>query len=403
MNELETQLAALKTQLQEYFTKAAEQQTATGTMTADLKTKIEALQRQADALDVKLAERHAAAQPEETLEEMLTKHEGVQKLLKDKRGNCVLNFNAKQIKMLRQYKDTITSDAVGRMVTGVLPIERIPGIVQEARQTLFIRDLLFQRPTVNQVIDFVKVVTHPSIGSPQTEGNDKGQNQATFASASERVQTIATWIPASRQVLDDMSELLSYLQTSLPYYVDLEEEQQLLSGDGNGTNLHGLITQATAFNTSLLHAVDGWNKIDIIGRAVQQIVTAKELEPTFVAMSPIDWWDIRLTKDKFGRYILGDPMEPLAVQFGGVIKSPKNIFGLTPVPTTNMSSGNFLVGSGNPIASEIRDRMEMQVEIATQHADFFAKNLIAIRAEKRLALVVKRPNSYIDGTFTTSP
>jgi hypothetical protein len=45
----------------------------------------------------------------------------------------------------------------------------------------------------------------------------------------------------------------------------------------------------------------------------------------------------------------------------------------------------------------------MQVEISTQHADFFVLNQVAIRAEKRLALVVKRPASFIRGTFTQSP
>ena len=47
--------------------------------------------------------------------------------------------------------------------------------------------------------------------------------------------------------------------------------------------------------------------------------------------------------------------------------------------------------------------MGVTVEIATQHSDYPTKNLIAIRAEKRAALVVSRPASYITGTFTTSP
>jgi hypothetical protein len=51
----------------------------------------------------------------------------------------------------------------------------------------------------------------------------------------------------------------------------------------------------------------GWNKIDIIDRAIEQVTAAKELQPTFVVLNPIDWWDIRLTKDGFGRYILGTP------------------------------------------------------------------------------------------------
>jgi HK97 family phage major capsid protein len=129
---------------------------------------------------------------------------------------------------------------------------------------------------------------------------------------------------------------------------------------------------------------------------------AKELNPSFIVLHPTDWWNIRLTKDSYGRYILGDPQEPSS---GGTRDTPvgPNIFGLNVVHTTTIASGTFLVGSGSPIATEIRDRMEMQVEISTEHSDYFVKNLVAVRAEKRLALLTKRPASFITGTFTTSP
>jgi len=73
------------------------------------------------------------------------------------------------------------------------------------------------------------------------------------------------------------------------------------------------------------------------------------------------------------------------------------------IGTNNISVGQFLVGRGNPEATVIRDRMEAQIEVATQHSDYFAKNLVAIRCEKRLALVTRRPASFVKGTFTTSP
>jgi HK97 family phage major capsid protein len=280
------------------------------------------------------------------------------------------------------------------MTTGVLQIDRIPGITPEARQALTIRDVLTANPTQLQVVDFVKVSTPMSIASPVAENSTKPENAVTFTSASERVRTIATWIPATRQILDDFQELANFLNTSLSYYVDLEEELQLLSGDGSGENLNGLIPQATGFDTSRLSASAGWTKLDIIGRAIQQVTVAKEIPPTFVVLHPNDYWDIRLTKDGFGRYILGDPQIPV---------SRPQIFGLDLVPTTSIASGSFLVGSGNSAAAEIRDRMETIVEISTSHSDFFVKNLVAIRCEKRLALVVKRAASFITGTFTTSP
>ena len=403
--ETKEQFEAIIKSLGEMKAKAEEQQKATGTITTELATKIDALQKQADALDVKLAERHAASQPDEPLEASLAKDEGLQRLIRDKSGNCVLNLNSKQHRQLMERKTNITSAAVGATTTGVLQIERIPGIVPEARQVLTISDLLVHRPTTFQIVDFVKVNAGLQQASPQTEASDKGENALTFSSVSEKVQTIATWIPASKQVLDDMTELLSFIQSTLPYYVDLEVEREMLSGTGAGaTDLHGLITQATAFTTTLAPAAAGWTRIDLIGRVIQQITTAKEVAPTFIVLNPVDFWAIRLTKDSYGRYILGDPQQPgFNLGYGAALTNATKIFGLDCVVTNTIASGTFLVGSANPIAVEVRDRMGMQVEIATQHASFFTANLIAIRAEVRLALVVKRPGSFIHGTLNSSP
>jgi len=98
-------------------------------------------------------------------------------------------------------------------------------------------------------------------------------------------------------------------------------------------------------------------------------------------------------EDGFGKYILGDPQSPIA----------PSLFGLSVVPTTSIDEGSFLVGSGDSEASEIRDRMEMQVEVSTEHTDYFVRNMVAVRAEKRPALVVKRPNSYVYGKLVSSP
>jgi HK97 family phage major capsid protein len=204
---------------------------------------------------------------------------------------------------------------------------------------------------------------------------------------------VATWIPATKQVLDDFTELGGYIETTLPYYVNLAEEQGLLLGDGTGENLHGMVPQSTAFNTALLTASTGWTRIDVLARAIEQINLASEIDPSFVILNPRDWWSVRLTKDSYGRYLLGDPQQ---------IGSP-NVFGLDAIWTPNMSQGYFLVGNGSPVASEIRDRMSMQVEISTEHMDYFTRNMVAIRAEKRLAYIVKRSGSFIYGSLNSSP
>ena len=50
-------------------------------------------------------------------------------------------------------------------------------------------------------------------------------------------------------------------------------------------------------------------------------------------------------------------------------------------------------------AAKLYDRWEATVEVATEHADFFIRNLVAILAEERVALTINRPDLLIIGTF----
>lgn len=356
--------------------------------------KISGMQKQIDAIDLRTKDRLTSgpAGPgfSADLEVKLNENDSIQRLLADKKGTAIITLPAH----LLEHKTAITSAAAGVATSGVLNIERASGIVPEARQVLQLRNLLTARPTSLQIIDFVKVNVPMSNASPQTEASEKHENAVTFTTASERIRTIATWIPATKQILDDMTELMAFLQGSLAYYVDNVEEIQLLSGDNTGENLNGIIPQASTFDTGLLPAGAGWNYIDYIGYACSQIAAAKEMQPTFVCLHPSDWWTMRLTKDSYGRYILGDPMGPVNVQA---------LFGLIPVPTVNITLGSFLVGSAAPAAIEIRDRQEITVEISTQHSDYFVRNQIALRAEKRIALLTKRPAAFITGSFSKSP
>jgi HK97 family phage major capsid protein len=375
---------------QEIKTLSTELKSAVGEHAKTLTGRIDELQKQVDAIDSKAADnvRNSGSFADVELKKILEENDGVSRLLHDRKGSAVITIPAHVL----ETKTTVTSAAVGASTSGVLQIDRSGGIVPEARQVLRVRQLLPSRPTSLQIVDFLKVNTPMSNASPQVEGDAKHENAVTFTTASEKVKTIATWIPATKQVIDDLAELLAFLQGSLGYYVDMEEELQILSGDNTGENLHGLIPQADDFDATLL--AGGWNYIDVIGWAAAQIARGKEIAPSFVILNPIDWWKIRLTKDSFGRYVLGDPMGPVNNQA---------LFGLIPVPTTNITAGTFLVGNGEPAAVEIRDRQELTVEISTQHANFFVENKIAVRAEKRLALLCKRPDSFVTGSFSQSP
>ncbi len=394
MEPLEQQLTDLIADQAKFHARADQEFKTYGTMQTETKEAITKLQQQLDAIDVKIAEKHAAGVPEKSIKQELQENEQYLRLCRDKKGQALITFTGNAAEKLINRK-TILESAVGIETPGVIEADRDSGIVREAQRRLSIRGALSSRPTSAPLVYWAKVNSPLVSASPmmQHEALVKHENAVTFTTANSTIRTLATFIKASKQVLDDFSELAGFLQSDLPYYVNRQEETQLLSGDNAGDNLNGLITQATAFDTALLSATVGWTRIDQVGAAIQQIGEADELDPSFVVLHRRDWWKIRRTKDSFGRYILGDPQS---------VGNPK-LWDLTTIPTNSIAAGTFLVGSGDPAAAEIRDRMEMEVLISTEDSDNWQRNLVTVRAEKRMCLAVKRPASYITGTFSTSP
>ena len=379
---LETELKEIKSQI---VGKIEALKTAHGAEAAELKKQIADVQKQADAIDAKLADRIGGGGGDsETVRTILEKNDGVERLLHDRKGVAVITFPSAML----ERKATIDSATLGVSTAGVLQIQRIEGITPEARPQLRLRNLLSSRPTSLQLIDFLRVTSPVNIASPQIETHDKLEGEITFEAASERVRTFAITLPAAKQAIEDLNELGAFIESSLAYAVAIAEERQMLNGSGSGEDLTGLVTAAADFDTALL-PLSGWTKYDQIGRSIQQITAANEVAPTFIVLHPNDLWDIFMTKDNEGRFLL-----PTGIS---------TLWGLTPLPTTNIAAGTFLVGSGNPAAVELRDRMETVVEISTQHSDFFTRNMVMFRCEKRLAQIVKRPSSFVSGSFTTSP
>lgn len=369
----------------------------------EFKTLVEEVQkvtRRVDEMDVKAAAAQTKLDNEfGHLDRAFKENDSIQRLFKDKRGSAriVLDHKAaaeleKMQRWHRDMKTTVTSAAIGFPTSGVMPEER-DAFVPNARRALRMRDVLPVIPTTLGKVYWPRVNAAMTKASPVAETIAKPENQQTFTVVSEDVKTIATWIPASRQSLDDWAELRPILIDDLGFEVDKEEDVQILKGDNTGENLNGLNTQAQAFDLALMTASDGYEYVDIIAGAIQQIAEDDEIDPTFTVLHPRDWWRIRRQKDSQGRYILGDPNSP----FDGTL------WGTRPVITTAQTVGTFTVGAGYSQGAVIRERMGLEIQISTEHSDYFTKNMVAIRAEKRVCLCVKRANAYVYGNLVQSP
>jgi HK97 family phage major capsid protein len=178
--------------------------------------------------------------------------------------------------------------------------DRRDDVVTMARRRLAVRDVLTPGRTSSGSVEYVRQTGRTNNAAVVSETVEKPESALTFEAATAPVRTIAHWIPVSRQVMDDAPGLQS-LDGEMRYGLQIAEEAELLSGDGTGQHLSGLITEATAFDTALLHVGD--TAIDYVLRAKTQAELA-DLPATFVIMNTEDWSSIVGLKDDEARYLL---------------------------------------------------------------------------------------------------
>lgn len=275
----------------------------------------------------------------------------------------------------------------------LVPADRRPDMIMPAMRRLTIRDLLPSNRTSSNLVEFASETLFTNSagaqGGPTSpigngEGELKPESALTFQLNSVPVVTIAHFIPASRQILSDAPMLQGYVDGRLRYGVALKEETDLLTADGGAGTVNGLINQATAFTGGATNQ----SALDTLLKSFLQI-SLQNMEASGVVLHPYDWTNILLLKDTMGRYLFSDPHSA---------ELPR-VWGKDVVPTASMTQGHFLTGAFT-LAAEIYDREDATVRVAEQHADFFTRNMVAILAEERLALVVYRTAALVYGNVS---
>ena len=268
---------------------------------------------------------------------------------------------------------------------GLIRPDRQTDIVGIPRQQLRIRDLLTPGSTDGNAIEYAYQTTRTNNAAAVAEGAQKPESAYGWDVATAPVRTIAHWVPVSRQAMDDVPQLESLIDGELRYGLDDAEDTELLLGDGTGQHLNGLYTQATPYAAPIVIA--GATRIDQMRLAILQVELA-DYAPDGIVMHPTAWTGIELTKDAAGGYIFANPQ--------GIAGA--TLWSRPVVPTKRIGAGNFLTGAFK-LAGQIFDRMDTEVRISDQDRDNFIKNMLTVRAEKRLALVVRRPGAMVKGAL----
>lgn len=274
--------------------------------------------------------------------------------------------------------------ATGSVSNSLVMADRQPLLALPMRK-MTIRDLIAPGQTNSNNIEYAVQVARTNNAAVVAEGALKPSSNYTWNLTSFPVRTLAHLIKASRQILDDAPALMSIIDAEMRYGLEFAEEAEILYGDGTGAHLLGIVPQASAYSPAF--PVTGGTAIDTIRLAMLQGVLAL-LPMSGTVLNPTDWAKVEMIKDSLGRYIIGDPQGT----------AQPRLWGLPVVESIALTAGTFLTGAFRT-AAQLFDRMAIEVLISTENNDDFEKNLLTIRAEERLALVVKRPTAFVTGTL----
>lgn len=277
---------------------------------------------------------------------------------------------------------TDTAGAAGDLVEKT----RLPGVVALPQRRMTVRDLIAPGQMDGSTLEYVKETGFTNNAGMVSETVKKPESTLKFDLVTTSARVIAHYMKASRQILSDASQLASIIDNRLRYGLAYKEEQQLLTGDGTGQNLLGIIPQATAFSAPFDPAGTE-TVIDSLRLALLQSELA-EFASTGIVLNPTDWARIELLKDTTGRYIIGNPQGTMA----------PTLWNRPVVATQAISVDKFLCGAFQQ-GAQVFDRWQARVEVATENEDDFVKNMVTILAEERLALAVYRPEAFVYGDF----
>ena len=182
-----------------------------------------------------------------------------------------------------EVKEIISSQAAsaGDMIVP----QRVPGIIAPPEQTLRFRDLLAPGRTTSNAVEYVEETLFTNAAAEAAESykdnvTSKAESAFRFDAKSASVKTYAHWVPASRQVIRDASQLQSYVNERLTYGLKLVEDQAIADA---------IIAAAEDYDTSLIGTlgVTDATRIDHLRAAILQARLA-QYPASGIVLNPVD-------------------------------------------------------------------------------------------------------------------
>lgn len=272
------------------------------------------------------------------------------------------------------------------------------GIVNARRERLVAADLMGSAtvtlPTIKYLVEKAKRMIE---GAPATVAEGARKPYVKFDEfdvVTESLSKIAALTKLSDEMISDYGFVADWINQQLIYELSVVEEEQLLRGDGTGSNLTGLL-ERDGLQDFDIDTDDTSEQFDGLFRAIQMIPAATNLVADAFMVNPLDYAELRLHKDANGQYVAGGPFANGQYGVGGVMIDPP-VWGLRTVSTNAVPQGRYVLGAFRQGATVLR-KGGLRVDSTNTNDVDFEHNLVTLRAEERLGLMVPVPAAFVTG------
>ena len=304
-------------------------------------------------------------------------------------SNAFKNFEKSNFKGHMSYEFTkatpLTNDLGTPYNVGTIGGVSDQGFVEDPKAILNIENLFSHAPIADNTFLYMPLTVTGNAGFI-AEGADKPETTFNVTAKTGQVKTIATWTKVSEQLFADKSQLINILDNNLTHAVDVTVQNQLISGDGTGENLSG-ISKSGNFTDYVTSSGTATNTIDLL-RNVAFKMRGANIDNLTILINWTDWSALLGLKSTSNEYLINGILDPVK----------QTIYGIPVVLSSAITAGKFAMGNFK-MGGIVFDKTAMGLEI-DRTGDDFTKNLITIRAERRLGFAVVQPKAICYGDLT---
>lgn len=259
------------------------------------------------------------------------------------------------------------------------------GITGYANRKVNARQLFAIGSTSGDAVKYVKLSGYTNGAGIKQEGVKAGESTFGIKQETALVKNISTFLIISKEMLNDVDGMVSFLSNQVPAKLAEAEDAELLFGTGD---IKGVGTTAQPFSATTITLGTGAtpNEYDVLRVAVNMVNIAN-YSASAILIHPSDKTKLELTKDSTGAYLF---------QSGNM-----SVAGVPVVESTAIAEGKFLLGDFR-LGAELKERAGVTLNYHYQDSDNVQKGLVTIAIEERIALPVYHNGAFVTGDFVAA-